>query len=94
MAQAKWKESFQWATGAPKWAWWFMGPCIAIPIVSLGGAIPAFLGFVGAYACGATAKQPWNIWVRVILCLAVTLTCWLGFLVLAAVLQSRQAQSQ
>ena len=61
----------------PAWGWAFIGGCLAIPVLTLGGAIPAALGFGGASACWSTArgsaKQPRK---SILKCIAITLLCY------------------
>ena len=67
----------------PKWGWLFVGLCILIPIVALGGAIPGGLGGGGAMICYTIAKQehrPTNT--RVGLCILTTVVCWGLFILL------------
>lgn len=63
-----------------------MGLCLLIPIVTLGGAVPAVIGFAGAWICGGLASNKhWSIAIRVVLCLVVTIASWVGLtLALAA----------
>jgi len=62
------------------WAWLFVVPCIAIPIVALGGAIPVVLGVLGAGGCLSVAKARTSpAPVRVLICLAITVACWTVF---------------
>ncbi len=42
----------------PKWVWIFVVACAAIPVVTLGGAIPALLGIGGAAACVVISRHP------------------------------------
>ncbi len=64
----------------PAWAWIFAVLCGAIPLVTLGGAIPAAIGFGGAGGCIGLARNPeLNVAVRVIGCIAITAVCWLLF---------------
>jgi hypothetical protein len=42
----------------PAWAWIFAVLCAAIPLVTLGGAIPAGIGFGGAGGCIGLARNP------------------------------------
>jgi hypothetical protein len=61
----------------PPWAWIFVGGCILIPIVTLGGALPMALGVGGAAGCGSIArKTSMPTFGRVALCAGVTLLCW------------------
>lgn len=72
----------------PAWAWIFAVMCGAIPLVTLGGAIPAAIGFGGAGGCIGLARNPeLNIAVRVGGCIAITAICWglLGGMFVAAV---------
>lgn len=65
----------------PKWAWAFIAACVAIPIVSLGGAIPAGIGGGGAIACAIIAKDSSKTKrKRVAMCLGVTAICWVLFI--------------
>ena len=42
----------------PRWVWIFVVACAAIPVVTLGGAIPALLGIGGAAACIVISRHP------------------------------------
>lgn len=78
----KLREFFGWFPAAPRWAWIFIGLCLLIPIVTLGGAIPAVIGFIGAWICSVlAAKKQWHIAVRVMLCVIVTIASWVGLFV-------------
>jgi hypothetical protein len=61
----------------PAWGWAFVGGCLAIPVLTLGGVIPAVLGFGGASACWSmargSAKQPRK---SILTCVAITLLCY------------------
>jgi hypothetical protein len=71
------------------WAWVFVVPCIAIPVVALGGGIPVMLGVLGAGGCLMVAKsQKLPVPARVGLCLGITVACWAAFgLLIAAFLR-------
>jgi hypothetical protein len=76
------KETF---SGLPAWAWLFIVGCLAIPVVSLGGAIPAALGFGSAAGCASLAKKAeWATMPRVLACAAVTGGAWIIFIVFIA----------
>ena len=61
----------------PPWAWIFVVACGLIPVVTLGGAIPGALGFGGAAGCIAVARDASKaIGLRVGICVAVTIACW------------------
>lgn len=64
----------------PIWAWAFVVACSAIPVVSLGGAIPAAIGAAGAVTCYGLSRDGKGSPVRrATLCSLVTLLCWSGF---------------
>lgn len=69
------KEQAKAAT--PQWGYLFVCACGAIPIVTLGGAIPAALGFGGAGVC-LSASRAYSVHgaIRFVACLCVTLACW------------------
>lgn len=60
----------------PKWAIVFAFICIALPIASLGGALPALMGFGGAALCVTIAKSTMPAAARVILCVLTTIAAW------------------
>jgi len=65
----------------PSWAWAFVVACGIIPIISLGGILPAAIGFGGAAGCYAIAKDDSKqVTTRVALCAAVTGLCWALFI--------------
>lgn len=69
-----------------------MVACLAIPIVSLGGALPFLFGFGVAYSCATIARdtsKPTGL--RLALCIGITFVAWILLVVLvigAAALQS------
>ena len=64
---------------APRWAWVFIGLCLLIPVVTLGGAVPTMIGFLGASLCSASAAhKQWRMAVRVIACVLVSVASWIG----------------
>ena len=77
----------------PKWAWLFFVACVAIPIVSMGGAIPGAIGGGGAFACLALARNSTkSLNIRLAACVGITVLCWVLFLALivgVAAMQSR-----
>jgi hypothetical protein len=71
----------------PRWAYAFFALSALIPIVALGGALPALLGSLGVLVCGGVAKdESKSTTARVAICAAVTLFAWaaFGLLMLAA----------
>lgn len=69
----------------PVWAWVFAVACGAIPVITLGGAIPGALGFGGAAGCVSVARDPDKpVGTRLAICAAITGACWLVFFGLIA----------
>src|SRR5687767_12733313 len=67
----------------PVWAWLFAGACAIIPILTLGGALPAALGFGGAAGVVAVARNPsMSTGARIAACLGITVVVWILFAVL------------
>lgn len=60
----------------PAWAWVFIALCMLLPIISLGGALPALFGFGGAYFCVRMSKAPMHAALRAFLCTLITLAVW------------------
>lgn len=75
------------AEKVPWWAWIFAAACAAIPIVTLGGAFPAGIGFGGAAGCVAASKlRNLPVAARIGACAGIAVGCWAGlFLLLAAI---------
>ncbi len=73
-------ESAENSIEIPWWTWAFVGICVAIPVISLGGAIPGALGCGGAGACygiaragkGTPSGRAWH-------CFLVCAVCWGAF---------------
>jgi hypothetical protein len=64
--------------GIPKWAWVFAAACIAIPVYTLGGAIPAMIGFTGFVICiKVSVAMRLNGITKVGLCVLTTGIAWL-----------------
>jgi hypothetical protein len=75
--------------GIPGWAWPFVVACVAIPVVSLGGAVPGALGAGAAAACANVAKrEAWETSTRVIACAGIAAGAWVAFLGFAVALAS------
>jgi hypothetical protein len=67
----------------PVWAWIFFVACLAIPVITLGGAIPVVLGLFGAGGSSWAARnQDWNIPTRIAACVGITVLAWVGLLIL------------
>lgn len=82
------KEVF---SGLPPWAWLFVVACFAIPVITVGGALPTGIGFGAAGGCAQVAKKPgWETAPKILTCAAIATGAWiLVFGVLAAVFAAR-----
>lgn len=76
----------------PKWAWFFAVSCAVIPFITGFGAVPGAIGFGGGAAVVALARNPTRTTaVRVALCAAITVGCWLAlFALVVAVAAARR----
>ena len=90
-APAKKKEGLKEAfSGVPGWAWPFIAACFAIPLRTLGGALPTGLGFGAAAGCAQVSKKPdWETMPKVVTCAGIAGGAWLLILALIAALASR-----
>lgn len=88
---AKPKEGFrQTFSGLPGWAWPFIVACFAIPLITVGGALPTGLGFGAAAGCASVAKKAeWETMPRVIACAGIAGGAWILFLALVAFIAAR-----
>lgn len=67
----------------PWWNWIFVAICVAIPIVALGGAIPAMLGIVGTSLCTRTSATPsYSVSRKLITCIAISVAAWALFILM------------
>ena len=69
----------------PQWVYFFVALCGVLPILTLGGLIPVVVGFGGAGSCLQVSRvQSLPGAARVLVCVAITVACWLvvGLLVL------------
>jgi hypothetical protein len=83
------------ADPVPKWAWAFMLACALIPVVTLGGGLPALIGFAGVGATLAISRLgTWSVPLRAGVCAAVTLACWGALALLMTVLVGVKAANQ
>lgn len=76
------------ADPVPKWAWVFMIACALIPVVTLGGGLPALIGFGGVGGTLSVSRlNRWSVALRAAVCALITLACWsaLGLLVTTVV---------
>jgi hypothetical protein len=73
----------------PRWVWFFAAACFAIPVLTIGGAIPTAIGFVGAFYCMAVARQAnKSTRKKLVRCMGTTAACWILFLVLVGTVAS------
>jgi hypothetical protein len=83
------------ADPVPKWAWVFMIACALIPIVSLGGGVPALIGFSGVGGTLTVSRlNRRSVALRAGVCGLITLTCWGAFALLLTVLVGVKAANQ
>ena len=82
------KEAF---SGLPPWAWIFVVACFAIPVITVGGALPTGIGFGAAGGCAQVAKKTdWETPPKVLACAGIAAGAWiLVFGLLAAVFSAR-----
>jgi len=77
----------------PGWTWVFIVLCVAIPVITLGGAIPGGIGGGGGFGCAQIGRNPEKpAKLRVIQCALVTIACWVIFILFLggiSVLQTR-----
>jgi hypothetical protein len=65
----------------PSWVWAFIFACGIIPIISLGGAIPALIGSGGAAYCYSLSQDTSKkMATRIFMCFGVTAMCWALFI--------------
>ena len=61
----------------PWWTWIFMASCIAIPIVSLGGALPVLFALLGTIWCVRVSTSPkMNTIMKVLCCFGISALAW------------------
>lgn len=61
----------------PNWIWIFIIGCLAIPFYTLGGAVPAVIGMLGAILCAKVSVQPsMGVPLKAFLSLAITGLSW------------------
>jgi len=66
----------------PGWGWAFIILCVAIPVITLGGAIPGAIGGAGGFGCAEIARDPKkSTKTKIIFCSLVVGLCWIVFLV-------------
>ena len=78
------KKPYEPIKGLPFWVWLFVIANAAIPVVTLGGAIPAGIAALGAMLCVQQSRSPYiKELIRILICLLITLIAWgMVFLVL------------
>ena len=77
----------------PRWAWAFVVACIAIPVSTLGGVLWIALGAGSAFACTNVARDETRpLKTRLIQCSAITIICWILFLLVVGGVSRLQAR--
>ncbi len=61
---------------APGWSVIFGILCLLIPISTVGGVLPAAIGFGGAFLCMAVSKSQLPTITRLLLCIVITGAAW------------------
>jgi hypothetical protein len=80
-------------SATPGWGYFFAGACGQIPIVTLGGCVPAAIGFSGAGVCLQLARaSSMPTALRVAGCLVVTFGAWLLLAVFLVAMASAMRQ--
>lgn len=74
----------------PAWAYVLAALCAGIPVASLGGAYASVLGLVAAVLCIVVARMQ-NVagYVRLSVCLGITMLAWLIFLTIVVELMPK-----
>ncbi len=94
LAVLSWRNGFNWFPGTPRWGWIFVGLCLLIPLVTLGGAIPAAIGLLGTWGSSAVAgRKNWPIAIRIVLCIVVVVASWISLGVALMVLHPMFSRS-
>jgi hypothetical protein len=66
--------------------------CVLIPVISLGGALPALIGFGGVGGTLTVSRlKSWSVALRVGVCAAIVLACWSTFGLLVTAVSSVKA---
>ena len=52
-----WTQARELLAGAPKWSWPFILGCLALPLATLGGAVPVLVGTLTAAGCAELARR-------------------------------------
>lgn len=75
----------------PGWAWVFAVACGIIPILTLGGALPAVIGIGGASGCIGVARNPeLPVGTRIGICVGITALCWIAVIALIGTFAAMQ----
>jgi hypothetical protein len=81
------------AVPLPKWAYAFIAVCVVIPMITMGGAVPAAIGIGAAAGCASVARdESKTMGTRVAYCAGITALAWglfVAFVVAFGVFGSR-----
>lgn len=73
----------------PNWIWIFIIGCLAIPFYTLGGAVPAVIGMLGAILCAKVSVHPSiGTPLKVIISLLITGLSWVVLFVFIELISS------
>lgn len=62
----------------PWWTWIFIAICIAVPIVSLGGALPVLIALLCSVLCVRVSVSPnMKILPKILICSGISLLAWI-----------------
>jgi len=82
------------ADPVPRWTWPFMIACILIPVVSLGGAIPATIAALGVTGMLPVSRATrWSVAMRALACAMIVVLCWGAFGVMIVSFQGTEKMS-
>lgn len=71
-------EVYEPLQGMPKWNWIFIVMCLAIPIISMGGALPVLIGLMGAmWTCRVASANKRSVVVKMLCCWGIAMLCWI-----------------
>jgi hypothetical protein len=69
------------AVPLPKWSYAFIGACAIIPVLTVGGAVPAAIGFGGAAGVAAVARdETKGSGLRLAVSASIAAACWVALL--------------
>lgn len=83
------------ADPVPAWAWIFLIACALVPVVTLGGGLPALIGFSGVAGTLTVSRlSRWSTALRAGVCALISVACWGALAVLVLVYAAGTASYQ